>query len=328
MELRLTSTPFDASYVPADHTRLSTNFANLAKDPRGRSERIAAALALIESRFHRASGDTDGIDRYRIALDILTVGIRFGDGPADWFPMTETLRCRIHDLQQDCWLPGPIGCNYSSYVRDYDFNVVLPRIRAGTATDEEVASFGALHGLLFRLQFRRFHPSGVFDEPLVIAISVSSGRTYRRTGSAHPLLGLEYLPEQGESITSGYFAKMGLGVSYFMPPGSRAPLAFYHEPNDLLGRDRPCLAALIAVMDTFESIYRPEIYRARSSAGDIFKPDLLNPDHDPPPAVYDRVERDNVLGRRQAELAREAFLEPNAAALSRLVAEHGRRVSG
>lgn len=326
MELRLTSTPFDAGYVPADQTRLTTNYANLAKDPRGRSERIAATLALIDRRFHEALGELGGVHRYRLALDILTVGIRFENGPAVWFPMTETLRCRIHDLQQERWLPGPTGCNYSSYVRDYDFNVVLPRIRSGVATAEEVESFGALHGLLFRLQSRRFHPSGVFDEPLVIAISVSSGRTYRRTGSTHPLLGIEYLPEQGESITSGYFAKMGLGVSYFMPPGSRAPLAFYHEPHDLLRRDRRALAALVAVMDTFESIYRPGIYRARSPAGAVFTPDLSNPDHEPPVVLYDRVERDNVLGPRQAEVARAAFLEPNAAALRRLLAEHRRLI--
>ena len=99
LKLRLTTTPLDAAYVPADHTRLTTNFGNLAKDP------------------------------------------RVADG--DCFPMTETLR----------------GGNYSSYVRDHDVNVVLPRIRVGTASPEEGASFGQLHGLLFRLQFQRHHPS-------------------------------------------------------------------------------------------------------------------------------------------------------------------------
>jgi hypothetical protein len=120
---------------------------------------------------------------------------------------------------------------------------------------------------------------------------------------------------------------MGLGVSYFMPPGNRAPLAFYHEPGDLLDRGQPYLAALIAVMDTFESIYRPEIYCSRTPAGDTFRPDLANRDHSPPPAIYDRVERDAKLGKQQADFARESFLVPNATAIRRLVTDYGHLLS-
>jgi len=324
LELRLTTIPFDAEYAPADGTRLTTNFANLAKDPHGRRERIAASLATMDQRFHELLGASHDPERYRLALDIVTIGSRFtnGDSNGDWFPMTETLRCRIHDRQRDCWLPGPTGGNYSSYVRDHDFNVVLPRIRAGTATPEEIASFGQLHGLLFRLQFQRHHPAGVFHEPLIIAISASSGRSYRRSRIVHPVLGYAYLPERGESPTSRYFAQMGLQVSYFMPPGNRAPLAFYHEPGDLTGRDQPYLAALVAIMDTFERIYRPEIYCARSPAGEVFRPDLSNTDYDAPTAIYDRVERDTTLGPQQAALVRDAFLLPNADALRQLMADH------
>lgn len=217
---------------------------------------------------------------------------------------------------------GPIGCNYSSYVRDYDFNVVLPRIRAGLAPDDR-GTFGDLHGLLYRLQFRRHRPLGVLDDAAVIAISVSHGREYRRTGDVHPMLGVAYRSVGEPSVTTGYFAKMGLTASFFMPPGSRAPLAFYHEPGDLVGRPREYLAALVAVMDTFESIYRPEIYPTRSPAGDCFIADLHDPDHDRPPAVYDRLERDASLGPAQAERCRREFLEPDAAAIARLMAAEG-----
>lgn len=330
LELRLTTTPLNAEYVPGVHTRLTTNFGNLAKDPLGRGERIAATLATMDRRFHELMGASGDPERYGLALDIVTIGVRFTDGvtDSDWFPMTETLRCRIHDRRQDRWLAGPTGGNYSSYVRDHDFNVVLPHIRAGTATPEEMASFGQLHGLLFRLQFQRHHPAGVLHEPLIIAISASSGRSYRRSRIVHPVLGHAYLPERGESPTSRYFAQMGLEVSYFMPPGNRAPLAFYHEPGDLTGRDQPYLAALVAIMDTFERIYRPEIYCARTPAAALFRPDLANTDYDAPPAIYDRVERDTTLGPQQAALVRDAFLHPNAAALRQLMADHAHLLHG
>lgn len=132
------------------------------------------------------------------------------------------------------------------------------------------------------------------------------------------MLGTAYAPTEGESATTRSFGKMGLEVSYFMPPGSRAPLAFYHEPDDLLTRSRESLAALVAIMDTFESIYRPEIYLTRKPATDVFRADLANRDHDAPPAIYDRIERDTKLGRAQAERARDEFLIPNAAAIRQL----------
>ncbi|MGI9176603.1 MAG: putative oxygenase MesX [Pirellulales bacterium] len=327
MELRLTSTTFDADYAPAPHSRLTTNFANLSMGTQGRAERIAAAIACMEQRLHAALNEPE-VMRFRLALEILTVWIRFQDGANDWFPMTETLRGQVYDRRDGQLCAELTGFNYSSYVRDYDFNIVLPRIRSGTATPEEHDSFGALHGLLYQLQFRRLHPAGVFLDPVVVAISVSNGRTYHRNASVHPILGTSYLPAHGASLTTRYFSRMGLHVLYSMPPGSRAPLAIYHERDDLVGRDPLSLAALVAVMDTFERIYRPEIYCARTPAGEVFTPDLGNPDHDPPPAAYDRVERDTTLGRRQAEFARDAFLEPNAAAIRQLMTDYGPVVEG
>lgn len=327
MDLRLTSIPFDADYVPAAHSRLTTNFANLSKDTQGRGERIAAAIACMERRLHVALNEPEST-RFRLALEILTVWIRFHDGANSWFPMTETLRGKVYDRRDGALHAELTGFNYSSYVRDYDFNIVLPRIRSGIATREEHDSFGALHGLLYRLQFRRLHSAGVFLEPLVVAISVSNGRTYHRGASVHPILGTSYTPVHGESLTTRYFSRMGLHVLYSMPPESRAPLAVYHERGDLISRDPRSLAALVAVMDTFERIYRPEIYCARTPAGEVFTPDLGNHDHDPPPATYNRVERDTTLGRQQAEFARDAFLVPNATAIRRLMTDYGHVAAG
>jgi len=322
MEFRMSSTPFDQGYIPHSGSRLTTNFANLAKDPHSRPERIGATLARIENRFHALIGEEGDSSRYQLEWKILTFSIRFPDGNNAWFSMTETLRCVIRDRFLGIDLPGPTGCNYSSYVRDHDFNVLLPKVRSGKLPESELTTFGNLHGLLFRILFRRFHPKGILEDPMIMAISVANGREYRWGETVHPVLGREYLAPQAESLTSRYFAKMGLVVSYFMAAGSRAPLAFYHEPGDLLKRPPTFLAALIAVMDVFESIYRPEIYCARKSAGEVFRPDLANLDFDEPSAIYDRIERDTTLGRDQAQRAQKEFLTPNSEAISRFLSQY------
>jgi len=322
MELHMSSTPFDAEYVPFSGSRLTTNFANLAKDPHSRSERIGATLSGIGNRFHELMGEAKGSSRYQLEWKILTFSIRFPDGNNEWFPMTETLRCVIRDRFLGIDLPGPTGCNYSSYVRDHDFNVLLPKVRSGKFPDSELTTFGNLHGLLFRILFQRFHPKGILLDPMIMALSVANGREYHRGETVHPVLGREYLASCEESLTSRYFAKMGLVVSYFMAAGSRAPLAFYHEPGDLLKRPATLLAALTAVMEVFESIYRPEIYCARKPAGEVFKPDLANMDFDEPPAIYNRVERDTSRGREQAQRADKEFLIPNSEAITRFLIQY------
>jgi hypothetical protein len=321
LELKLDSTPFDADYVPASGTRLTTNFANLAKDPVGRSERIGITLGKMQERFDLLLGASGDASRHRLGLEIVTISIRFAEA-GDWFPMTEMLRCRIRDRITLAERVGPTGCCYSSYVRDHDFNLVLPGLRSGDGTSGSMTAFGDLHGVLFRLQFRKNHPAGLLDEPVIIAISVAGGREYRRTPERHPMLGWRYGAADEESLTTRYFAKMGLRGSYFMPEGCQAPLAFYHEPDDLVQRSPEELAALISVMDVFERIYRPEIYSARNAAGATFLPSLSNSDFIPPPAYYDRVERDTRLGMEQALRARDEFLTPNRHALASLLSEY------
>lgn len=319
MELEILRTPFDSLYQPADGTRLTTNFANLAKDPLGRVDRLARVLGGMGRRAGELLGQAD---RYAMTIEIVRVQIRFEGNDGCWFPIAEMLKARLHDRAQDRLLSGPLGCNYSSFVRDYDFNTLLPRIHSGAATPQEQRTFGDLHGLLFKLAFRHHHSGGVLDAPAIVAISVGHGHTYRRSGRTHPILGMHYESEGHESLTTRYFARMGLVPSYWMATGSRAPLAIYHERNDLESRAPHELATLVAVMDTFERIYRPEIYCDRMPAGVLYTADLGNTNHDPPPATYDRHERDTVLGQRQAEIAWQDFLAPNAKALARLMAHH------
>lgn len=88
-------------------------------------------------------------------------------------------------------------------------------------------------------------------------------KTYYRTANVHPVLGVEYKQDE-YSRTDQYFAKMGLTVRYFKPEDSVAPLAFYFS-GDLLGdyTDLELISA-ISTMETFQKIYRPEIYNANS----------------------------------------------------------------
>ena len=90
---------------------------------------------------------------------------------------------------------------------------------------------------------------------------MSTSKTYQRTLNQHPILGVEY--QQNElSTTDRYLAKMGMKVRFFMPHNGVAPLAYYFH-GDLLGDYTNLeLISTISTMETFQKIYRPEIYNA------------------------------------------------------------------
>jgi hypothetical protein len=317
----ITRLRFDEDYRPSDGTRITTNFANLARGD-NRQENLRGVLRMIDGRFNDlADWDNPEGDRYRVELDIVSVEMRLASpNGAAAFPMIEMLQTSIIDRKTDKRLPGIVGNNFSSYVRDYDFSVLLAehnRGRTGLAMPE---GFGDLHGRLFRHFVQSDAYKANFARPPVICLSVSSSRTYHRTPNHHPILGFEY--RQSEfSPTDGYFAKMGLEVRYFMPRGSSAPMAFYFT-GDLLGDYGNLeLIGTIGTMESFQKIYRPEIYNANHAAGAHFRPSLTHEDFSPTRIVYDREERSR-LGIEQGRFAEANFIKPYRSVLAEWSARH------
>jgi len=62
-------------------------------------------------------------------------------------------------------------------------------------------------------------------------------------------------------------------------------------------------------METFQKIYRPEIYNANSSAGKSYQPSLKNQDYSLTRIVYDREERSR-LAIEQGKFVEEQFIKP------------------
>lgn len=300
---------FDENYQPAENTRVTTNFANLARGE-SRQENLRNALRMIDNRFNAlAHWDNPKADRYSVALDIISVELTIGaQGKGASFPLIEILKANILDKKTDERIEGIVGNNFSSYVRDYDFSVVLTEHNKGQSKFSIPDSFGDLHGKLFKAFLRSDAYEANFSKPPVICISASSSKVYHRTDNRHPVMGVEYRQDEFSS-TDDYFAKMGLKVRYFMPRDSVAPLAFYHV-GDLLGDYTNLeLISTISTMETFQKIYRPEIYNANSAAGAFYQPDLKHQDYSLTRVVYDREERSR-LAVEQGKFAEEHFIRP------------------
>ncbi len=298
---------FDEDYQPSDSTRITTNFANLARGDH-RQENLRNALRMIDRRFNAlAHWDNSRGDRYALELEIISVDIDI-EGKGQSFPSIEILKTNILDRKTDKRIEGIVGNNFSSYVRDYDFSVLLREYNAGQAQFSIPEGFGELHGKLFKdfLNSRTYKEN--FSKPPVICLSVSDNKIYHRTENQHPVLGVEYTPNE-TSLTEQYFRKMGFDVRYFMPQNSVAPLAFYFFGDLLTDYTNLELISTISTMETFQKIYRPEIYNANSVAGYEYQPDLKHTDHSLTQVVYDRVER-NQLAIRQGKFAEEHFIKP------------------
>lgn len=300
---------FDENYSPSDSTRITTNFANLARGE-SREENLRNTLKMIDNRFNAlAHWDNPTGDRYTVKLDIISAEMNIDAQSRDYaIPLIEVLKTTIVDKKTGEQINGIVGNNFSSYVRDYDFSVRLlehNKNQAGFSTPED---FGDLHGKLFKSFVNSSAYKEHFAKPPVICLSVSSTRTYHRTENQHPVLGFEY-EQDAYSLTDEYFKKMGLQVRYFMPPNSAAPLAFYFS-GDLLGDYTNLeLIGTISTMDTFQKIYRPEIYNANSAAGKSYQPSLKNQDYSLTRIVYDRDERSR-LAVEQGKFAEEQFIKP------------------
>jgi hypothetical protein len=298
---------FDENYHPSDNTRITTNFANLARGER-RQDNLRKTLNMINNRFNDlAHWDNPKANRYAVELEIISVDIDVvGNGQT--FPTIEILKTNIVDHQTQQRIEGIVGNNFSSYVRDYDFSVLLLEHNKGQAQFSLPDNYGELHGKIFKL----FVNSDVFKEnfnkPPVICLSVSSSKSYHRTAHQHPVLGVEYR-QDAYSLTDAYFNKMGLEVRYFMPPNSVAPLAFYFTGDLLQDYTDLELISAISTMETFQKIYRPEIYNANSAAGQYYQPSLQHQDYSLTQIVYDREER-SQLAIKQGKFTQEQFIKP------------------
>ena len=71
-------------------------------------------------------------------------------------------------------------------------------------------------------------------------------------------------------------------------------------------------------MDTFQRIYRPEIYNRSARAEALFHPSLKEADYQVPLIFYDRDDR-NDLAKLQADKVQGEFLEPYSEQLIRLL---------
>ncbi|WP_323718478.1 DUF1852 domain-containing protein [Paracoccus aminovorans] len=312
---------FDEDYHPSENTRITTNFANLARGE-SRRENLRNALKMIDNRFNAlAHWDNPQADRYSVDLEIISVELNVGvEGANDSFPLIEILKTIIIDKKTDKRIDGIAGNNFSSYVRDYDFSVLLPDHNRKRSSFSVPDNFGGLHGKLFKHFVHSNAYKEKFKKAPVICLSASSSRTYRRTENQHPVLGVEYQQDQ-HSLTDQYFGKMGLRVRFFMPPGGVAPLAFYFSgdlPNDYSNLK---LIGTISTMETFQKIYRPEIYNANSTAGKFYQPSLQNRDYSLTQIVYDREERSR-LAIEQGKFAHEHFIKPHQATLEQWFASY------
>ena len=297
---------FDENYNPSENTRTTTNFANLARGEK-RQENLRNTLVMINNRFNAlARWDNPNADRYAVELEIISVDLNIGvEKP---FPAIEILQTYIVDKKNNQRIPGIVGNNFSSYVRDYDFSVLLLEHNKNQQRFSIPEKFGELHGNIFRHFVKSPEYKENFRKAPVICLSVSSKDTYRRTGNEHPILGIEYQPE-GESLTEQYFAKMGLSVRYFMPENSVAPFAFFFTGDLLSDYTDLELIGTISAMETFQKIYRPEIYNANSAAGLCYRPDLNQQDHSLTKIVYDREERSR-LAIEQGRFTETYFIKP------------------
>lgn len=303
------STRFDENYNPSKDTRITTNFANLARGS-NREENLRNALIMMNNRFNSlANWDNPKGDRYAIELDIISVEMNLGaGGEGKSFPAIEILKTNIVDKKTSERIEGITGNNFSSYVRDYDFSVLLSehnKDRSGFSIPDD---FGVLHGNIFRHFVNSETYKANFRKAPVICLSVSSKNIYRRTGNQHPVLGIEYQQDES-SLTDLYFAKMGLRARYFMPANSVAPFAFYFAGDLLSDYSNLELISTISTMETFQKIYRPEIYNANSPAGIEYQPDLYHQDHSLTKIVYDREERTR-LAIEQGKFTEEQFIKP------------------
>ncbi|TXY26187.1 DUF1852 domain-containing protein [Vibrio mimicus] len=312
-------TRLDENYHPSDNTRITTNFANLARGEH-RQQNLRGVLHMIDRRFNDlACWDNPTGDRYSVELEIISADIKM-ESTSDTIPSIEVLKTYIVDHKTDQRIEGIVGNNFSSYVRDYDFSVRLLDHNKGKSQFSVPEDFGLLHGSIFKSFVNSESYKQNFTKSPVICLSVSDSKVYNRTNNQHPILGVEYEPSDS-SLTEQYFQKMGLQARYFMPKNSVAPFAFYFFGDLLNDYTNLELISTISTMETFQKIYRPEIYFANTVAGERYQANLKSDTHSLTDIVYDREER-TQLAIKQGKYAEEVFIKPYQSVLEQWSAQY------
>lgn len=312
-------TRLDENYHPSDNTRITTNFANLARGEH-RQQNLRGVLHMIDRRFNDlACWDNPTGDRYSVELEIISADIKM-ESTSDTIPSIEVLKAYIVDRKTDQRIEGIVGNNFSSYVRDYDFSVRLLDHNKGKSQFSVPEDFGLLHGSIFKSFVNSESYKQNFTKSPVICLSVSDSKVYNRTNNQHPILGVEYEPSDS-SLTEQYFQKMGLQARYFMPKNSVAPFAFYFFGDLLNDYTNLELISTISTMETFQKIYRPEIYFANTVAGERYQANLKSDTHSLTDIVYDREER-TQLAIKQGKYAEEVFIKPYQSVLEQWSAQY------
>ena len=174
-EFTIKSVCFDEHYRPSENTRTTTNFANLARGER-RQENLRNTLTMINNRFNAlAHWDNASGDRYALELEIVSAQMQIGvEGNGQAIPLIEVLKTTIVDRKTNERLEGIVGNNFSSYVRDYDFSVVLLGHNRGQSEFSTPDNFGDLHGKLFKCFVNSAAYRQHFKKLPVICLSVSN----------------------------------------------------------------------------------------------------------------------------------------------------------
>ena len=173
---------FDKNYHPSENTRVTTNFANLARGE-SRQENLGNTLEMINSRFNAlACWDNPKGDRYTVDLDIISVDLDI-EGNGQNFPSIEILNTSILDHKSNKRIDGIVGNNFSSYVRDYDFSILLPDHIKAEKKFSIPSDFGKIHGKLFQDFITSDTYRENFDKLPVVCLSVSDKKIYSRTSN-------------------------------------------------------------------------------------------------------------------------------------------------
>ena len=104
---------------------------------------------MITVSIHLLIGIIPKGDRYSVKLEIVSVEIDIESG-GQTFPSIEVLKTNIIDHKTNKQFEGILGNNFSSYVRDYDFSVLLLNHNRNQAQFTVPENFGELHGKLFQ----------------------------------------------------------------------------------------------------------------------------------------------------------------------------------